>query len=203
MKNVFIILLLLIAACKKKQEPALLPDFPNETGDHWRYKYTNQPGAISYIDVDIIGTRIMPDGQSARIWVYNSAYGPDTNFVVIDGQVAKVYGDIYWSVTPPFYEIRHYEFPLQVGAFYAYPVPPIYRDSSKVAENSPVTVPAGTFNNTFKISKTRGYTFNSWTQDTIWYTPNIGMTKCKIGEYNLGPAALNGVWELTEYNLKN
>jgi hypothetical protein len=203
MKNVFLILLFLVAACKKKQEPpsALLPDFPNEIGDHWRYRYNPGSGPFIYIDVDIVGTRIMPDGQSAKIWLYKYLSYTDTTFVVSDGQVAKIYGNIYSSIPPPYYEIMHYSFPLQVGTIYAYPVPAYYRDTSKVLENSPLTVPAGTFNNTFKISKTREYIVNSWTSDTIWFAPTVGMIKSKIGEYDLGPAALNGIWELTEYSL--
>lgn len=203
MKKAFIILLFFIAACKKhKEQPAILSDFPNEIGDHWRYRYIYSPSQIFYLDVDIIGTRIMPDGQSAKIWLYKYLSYTDTTFVVSDGQVAKIYGNIYYSIPPPYYEIMHYSFPLQVGTVYAYPVPAFYRDTSKVLENLSLTVPAGTFNNTFKISKTRGYIVNSWTNDTIWFAPTVGMIKSRIGEYNLGPAAFNGIWELTEYSLK-
>jgi len=205
MKNVFIILLFLVSACKKKQEPAsvMLPDFPNEIGDHWRYRYQPFSGPTYYLDVDIIGTRIMPDGQLAKIWLYNSTiYGSDTSFVVFDVQVAKFYGSIYSSIPPPYYEIMHYSFPLQVGTFYAYPVPLYLRDSSKVLGNSPLTVPAGTFNNTFKISKIRPYVVNTWTHDTIWFSPTVGMTKWVVAEYDLGPAGFNGIWELIEYSLK-
>src|SRR5258705_6774168 len=139
MKNVFLILLFLVAACKKKQEPAsaLLPDFPNEIGDHWRYRYQPFSGPTYYMDVDIVGTRVLPDGQLSKIWVYNSnIYGLDTNYVVFDGQVAKFYGSIYFNPTLPFYEIMHYSFPLQIGTFYAYPVPLYLRDTSKVLGNS-------------------------------------------------------------------
>jgi hypothetical protein len=147
----------------------------------------------------------MPDGQLAKVWVYNNTiYGSDTNFVVFDGQVAKFYGGIYPYPNPPstYYEIMHFSFPLQVGTFYAYPVPGYYHDTSKVLNNSPLTVPAGTFNNTFKISKNRFGVPNTWTRDTIWFSPTVGITKWILNEWDSGPAALDGIWQLTEYSLK-
>ena len=75
-------------------------------------------------------------------------------------------------------------------------------DTTKVLANSTLTVPAGTFENTFELSKKRNYVVNAWTNNQIWFTPTVGMTKLNQGEFNLGPVIGNGIWQLANYSLK-
>ncbi len=65
-----------------------------------------------------------------------------------------------------------------------------------------LTVPAGSFDSTFQLSKTIGYVVNSYTKDSVWLTPDIGMAKYYQDEYSLGEIPGNGIWELATYNLK-
>lgn len=71
-----------------------------------------------------------------------------------------------------------------------------------VLTNSTITVPAGIFENTFELSKKRGYVVNAWTNNQVWFTPYTGMTKLNQGEFNLGPVIGNGIWQLANYSLK-
>ena len=75
-------------------------------------------------------------------------------------------------------------------------------DTTKVLSEEEITVPAGTFPGTYKLSKIIGYVYETYTQDSIWLTPNIGMTRCFQNEFSTAPVPGNGVWELTSYNLK-
>jgi hypothetical protein len=78
----------------------------------------------------------------------------------------------------------------------------IFCDTTKVLNESSLTVPAGTFENTFQLSKRIGYVVNSYTKDSIWLTPTIGMSKFYQDQFSLGPIPGNGIWELSSYNLK-
>lgn len=194
----------IISSCKKKVDDLVkqvdnvitFSEFPNEVGNHWRYDYKPFNGPTGFIDVDIIGTSSLPGGQAAKIWVYKTLNYTDTNFVVFDGQTATIYRRSNRGSTSPFYRKTHYLFPLQIGNVWVSQL-----DSIRVFANSTLTVPAGTFENTFELSK-RGQGPNIMTRDTIWFTPHTGMTKLKQIEIDLGLVPLNGIWELLEYSLK-
>ncbi len=98
------------------------------------------------------------------------------------------------------YERQRYVLPLQTGNIWF--TNSIFGDTTKVITQSPLTVPAGTFENTYELSKKRGYVTNSWTSNQIWLTPNVGLTKLNQGEYSLGPLLGNGLWELDNYSLR-
>lgn len=212
MKNYFtFFILVLITSCTKEsnQTPNTSSNqiFPNEVGNHWVYKYDDgNSNSEQYIYVDIVGITTF-QGQSATIWTStlqdasNSKYLLDSSYVVVDNDTAVFYAPPCLTCTPqPVYEKRRYVFPLQVGNFWF--TDKFFGDTTKVLNEKSLTVPAGTFKNTFQLSKTIGYVTNSFTKDSIWLTPNIGMTKYYQNEYSLGPIPGNGTWELTTYNLK-
>ena len=182
--------------------------FPNSVGNHWIYKYDDRKGTSEkYIFVSIVGTGTLPDGQHATIWTTtlqdaaSNKYLIDSSFVVVDGQKAVFYAAPCRTCIPQMFdEKRRYIFPLQVDKTWF--TDKSFGDTTKVLDESSLTVPAGTFENTFKLSKTKGYVTNSFIKDSVWLTPNIGMTKYYQNEFSLGPIPGNGIWSLSSYTLK-
>lgn len=213
MKRISIISLTLFTmlfSCKKVSETTPLSDFPNNVGNHWRYEFqSTDPVTKSYIDVDIIGTGKLPNGQLAKIWVYSflnfretNLSFRDTNYVVSDDKNVIIYTNPCRTCAKPQqmpYEKMKYVLPLKTGNFW---LTPSIRDTTKVLANAVLKVPAGSFKNTFELSNKRAYVTNSWTNNTIWFTPNIGITKLKQSQFDLGPLPTNGNWELIDYSLK-
>lgn len=209
--NVILLLVFLITSCSKQENaPSNTSSnqmFPHAVGNHWVYKYDDGSNSEQYIYVDIVGTGTLPDGQNATIWTStlqdatNTKYLLDSSFVVVDDQKAIFYGVPCLTCTTQMPdEKRRYIFPLQVGNVWF--TDKIFGDTTKVLNENSLTVPAGTFDNTFQLSKIIGYVTNSFTKDSIWLTPNIGLIKYYQNEYSLGPIPGNGIWKLKSYNLK-
>ena len=195
----FLTIFIVFTSCRKHNLIVTSAAFPNEIGNHWRYEYNSTPA--SFIDVDIVGSRLLPDGQLANTWVYKYAGYTDTNYVVSDEFLARIYVNPCWTCpSPMLFEKMRYIFPLHVGNIWYTGFPS--GDTTKVLANSTLTVPAGTFENTFELSKKRNYVVNAWTNNQIWFTPTVGMTKLNQGEFNLGPVIGNGIWQLANYSLK-
>ena len=182
--------------------------FPNEVGNHWIYKYEDaDSNSRQFIMVDIVGTTTLPNGANATIWTStlqdasNQKYLIDSSYAVVDQHKAVFYAPPCLPCTPrPLYEKGRYVFPLQTGNKWFTNVS--WGDTTKVLSQEEITVPAGTFPGTYKLSKIIGYVYETYTQDSIWLTPNIGMTRCFQNEFSTAPVPGNGVWELTSYNLK-
>src|ERR1044071_4434193 len=212
MKSYFIFFaLFLIMSCSKEDNTtsntASNQNFPHEVGNQWIYKYDNGSNVDQYIDVDIVGSVVLPDGQNATIWTStlqdgaNQRFLLDSSYVVVDDEKAVFYAPPCLPCIPStIEEKRRYMFPLQVGGLWFTDL--VFGDTTKVLNDGSLTVPAGRFDNTFQLSRTIGYVTNSYTYDTIWLTPNIGMTKYFQNQYSLGPVPGNGVWELASYQLK-
>lgn len=183
--------------------------FPHEVGNHWVYQYDDgHSNTEQYIYVDIVGTGTLPDGQRATIWTTtlqdatNMKYLIDSSFVVVDNQKAVFYyGTPCWACTTQMPdEKRRYVFPLQVGNVWF--TDKFFGDTTKVLNEDSLTVSAGTFENTFELSKTVGYVTNSYTKDTIWLKQGIGVVQYHQNEYSLGSIPGNGIWKLSNYNVK-
>lgn len=198
-----LIAMTIISSCQKQVDsPAnVISEFPNEVGNHWRYLYTRAVNQQDTIDVDIVGTHVLPNGQAAKVWAYKFQFSNypitrDTSYVVADSQVVKIYLYAYGS----YYETMRYQLPLSVGEMWT--IPQNFKDSTWVLGNYPVTVPGGTFRNTFELKKERDYVLNSWTNNKIWFSPQVGLIKFDQSEFSLGPVTGNGLWELLEYSLQ-
>jgi hypothetical protein len=196
-------------ACHKSGGSVSNTAFPNQIGDQWIYKYSpsGSPSAdTGTIQVDIIGQTTLPDGETAKIWVTKYSNDPnptdDTSLVVESASTVTVYfNDICLNCTNKMPDERKtYHFPLQVSNEWSYESN--YLDTTKVLNELSLQVPAGNFPNTFQLSQTVGYVVNSFTQDTVFITPGVGITEYFQREYNLGPFPGNGLWRLASYELK-
>ena len=210
MNKYFALLLsaILLFACHKSGGPAAIAAFPNQIGDHWDYKYSPSGNPVEdtgTIQVDIVGQTILPDGETAKIWVTkysNDTNYPDTTLVVDSASTVKIYfNDICPYCTDKTPEERgRYNFPLRVSDEW---IPAgYYNDTTRVLDELSLQVPAGDFPNTFQLSRTIGYATNSYTKDTIFITPGVGITKYWQNEFSLGPLPGYGLWELASYQLK-
>lgn len=93
---IILILSVVVLSCQKQVDHSktIIAEFPNEVGNHWRYILTQGPGFTDTVDMDIVGTRILPSGQVSKIWVTKYlTYFPssDTSFVVFENSVANIY----------------------------------------------------------------------------------------------------------------
>jgi hypothetical protein len=208
MKRYFLLLLFggFLSACHKSKLPASNTIFPNQIGDHWIYKYSPSGDAAAdtgTIQVNIVGQTVLPDGESAKIWVTNYSTAPnypDTSLVVDSGSIVKIYfNNICPNCTDKMPgERKRYDFPLQVSDEWVSNL----NDTTTVLAVLDLLVPAGDFPGTFQLSRTVGYATNSFTKDTIFITSAVGVTKYFQNEFSLGPLPGNGLWELASYQLK-
>lgn len=178
--------------------------FPDKIGDHWVYLYNPGVDDIennAQIVVSVVGQRKLPNGVSANLWKYEYPEYIDTLWVVSNDSTAKFYGKPCWNCTNPMPSLKmEYQFPLKKGKKWFTAVP--YGDTTKVFNLSDISVPAGIFDSTFKVSKKIGYVTNSWTKDTLWFKCNVGLIKKYQFEVNLGPVTGNGYWYLKSYKIE-
>jgi hypothetical protein len=208
MNKCFLLLLVVgfTIACHKSGVPAQNMVFPNQIGDHWVYAYSpsGDPAAdTGTIEVNVIGQTILPDGEPAKIWVtsYSGVPSyPDTSLVVSSTSTVTIYFNNICPICSDHMptERKRYNFPLQVSDEWIYNL----SDTTRILDELSIQVPAGDFPHTFQLSKTVGYAVNSFTRDTIFLTPAVGVTKYFQDEYSLGPFPGNGLWQLASYQLK-
>lgn len=203
MKVLRLVLALVLISCNKERRDSGFENFPNKQGNHWSYQYRNgRNGNGQTITIDVTGTSVLPDGSHAQIWLIRlEEHVIDCTYVVSSAHQVIFYDPPCWTCTQKMpAERKRFVFPLYPGAFWTTNVP--YGDTTRVLSKGPVSVPAGTFPGSYQLSKSVGYATNSYTKDTIWFTPGIGISRYFQNEFNLGPVAGNGLWELKSYSLR-
>ncbi len=195
-----------LTACNKNHDKYISEIFPNQVGDHWTYIYRTSPAGTdtSVVNVDIIGSTFLPDGELASIWVTRISNAPfyhDTSLVVANLFGVRIFNNRICRTCldkgPG--ELGRYALPLKVNNKWFTHFPS--GDTTRVLSELSVQVPAGTFDHTFQVSRTIGYSTNSFTNDTMFITPHIGMTKFIKREFDLGTVPGDGIWELSDYHL--
>lgn len=192
-----VILILLLSSCRlfNAHHNPFVEDFPNRIGDSWTYKYTEGNGNQQYIKVRIVGQDTLHNGEKAKIWQYKYPNFMDSVWVTSNDSEAVFYNKPCCNRMP--IQRLRLLFPLNVGNSWHTDAP--YGDTTRVMDESTITVPAGTFRNVYRISKTMGYVTNSWTKDTLWYKNKVGIIRKSQAEFSLGSLPGNGTWELQSY----
>jgi hypothetical protein len=196
-------LALILVGCSKDNQNVPTNGFPNQIGDKWVYRLT-ESYSDTLVQVEIVGQGTLPNGVNAKIWkyTYQNLFRNyvDTFWVSNINDDVRIYYKPCFTCTEPMPDEKlHYIFPLSVGnSWYTIAA---YGDTTKVIDKESISVPAGTFNNVFRLSKVQGYVNNSWTNDTIFFQENVGIVKLIQHEANLGPVPGDGVWELISYSL--
>jgi len=176
--------------------------FPNEVGYQWNYRWLNDD-AIGTIEVKIVDSKFLSDGQEAKVWQYTynieSNIYIDTLWVINSSNNVSIYNNFYLTDSNQMpYEKLHYIFPLEDGRQWFTNVP--QGDTTKVLNREMISVPIGSFDDVFRISKDIGYATNAGVNDTLYFKEHIGLVKYCQHEFLLGPVLGNGVWELMDYS---
>jgi len=166
--------------------------FPNNVGNYWKYKYVDSLSNVSsFVDVNIIGETILPNGQNAKIWTYTYTDHVDTSFVYQVGDTVKF-------LNQNFNIFNTYVIPLQLNNKWQNWSLDI--DSIQVMQQDTFILNNQTFDNSFLLEENGvGPNWGRWTSE--WFSPNIGMLT-KIKKEFLFGLIDNSYWELVEYHLK-
>jgi len=202
-RTLFLFTLLSVMSFSCKKEVVQADDyFPNEVGYHWTYRWLND-ATVGTIEVKIVDSKPLSGGQEAKVWRYTYNNGSniyiDTLWVISTNNEVSIYNNFCLSDSSQMpYERLHYFFPLENGRQWFTNVP--QGDTTKVLNHETVSVPAGTFDDVYRISKDVGYATNAGVNDTLYFKEHIGLVKFFQHDFQLGPVLGNGVWELTDYN---
>src|SRR5882762_3890428 len=104
MRYAVLIFALTIFLCCKKNADIIKGSkaseyFPNSEGDYWKYKYVDSlNNSTSQVEVNIIGSAIIPGGQTAKIWTFKFTDHTDTNYVYKTGDTVTFLNS-YMDVT--------------------------------------------------------------------------------------------------------
>ena len=174
--------------------------FPNKVGDSWTYAYTDtayghREGGYSLI-TDTLKLSIVESKNGVTIWqtiwpkqFRQPSYRNDSALVRISGDSVKVsYLEGYAGFLNSLYI-----FPLETGNSWS-----IYADSSHVASKGSLSVPAGSFDNVYRIS-TGGGGVNAFFAQDAWFKPGVGIIQVTHYEFN-NPGTYT--LKLIDYHLK-
>lgn len=165
--------------------------FPNSVGDYWKYKYSDSLGnSTSFVDVNIVGNKTLPNGQVAKVWVFKFTSNVDTNYVYQIGDTIR-FLNVYLEV------VNTYVTPLTLNNKWENS---FLFDSIEVKEQRTFILNKKNFDNSFLLNE-HGYGFNYFLTRVEWFCPNIGMLTKARKEYSLGYLD-DSYWELVEYQLK-
>ncbi len=193
---IFILALSTVFLCCKKNTDTIKGQnaseyFPNSEGDYWKYKYVDSlANSTSYVEVKVVGSTIILNGQTAKVWTFKFTGHTDTNYVYKTGDTVK-FLNIYMNV------INTYVIPLVVNNKWENA---FLFDSIKVLQQDTLFINKNSFTNSFLLNEKAGGPNYHLNRDE-WFCPYVGMLTKKRTEFNLGPAD-NSYWEIEEYNLK-
>jgi hypothetical protein len=192
-------IILLSGSCSKSHT---LPQsyntgFPNNLGTSWKYKiYDSVNNQTDIVDITVIGTTKLDNGQDAAIWkVASLLFGVDTNYVTSLQDGIRIYTNKLNTAYPS----KRYIFPLSVGNSWT---SQSSFDTSKVVTKSAIFSMAGIFNEGYKIVRDfRTYPGFNHTIEEEWLVPDIGMVSRYYYEVSTG-SVQKEKWDLISYIIK-
>jgi hypothetical protein len=200
--SIWTLIVLLFLYCDREQERKQHKEqFPNRIGDHWRYRRMEQSNKASYLDVDVIDSMKLPNGEIAHIWVYHYPDGTDTNYVNSQNGEVKIYSSYFNYCNPctgimPL-EKMEFSFPLSVGKTWF--VDREFGDTIKVIGHIDLKLNNKSYSDTYILTSKRNKSVrigNYLNRDTIFFTPYVGVTKYIKRDNRSGSLYQNGTWVL-------
>ena len=193
-------IILIFSSCKK-ETVANNPSseyFPNTTGNYWKYKVVDSIlNSSSIVELKIVGDKILPGGQNAKIWVYSYPTRIDTNYVFQIGDSIKFLDQNF--------AIQYiYKIPLQINNKWTLSEPNHYlSDSTYIIENRTFYLNDYSFEKSFLLHES-GFVPNAFFDKNEWFCPTIGMvTKTEKFFQRIGNVYTKYLyWELIQYELK-
>ena len=182
--NVFLFIVFLIiamgSACKKElteNAPVITYGkdfFPNEIGNEWVYEVYDSMTSKQYdVTIRIVGRTAFTQNVDAKVWTFKYPDKIDTNYVVTDNNVVKIYA------RDKFERKDTYVLPLVVNATWLGSW--IY-DKYQVIGRDSISVNKIHFIEAFNI-KENAVSHNFIRTKDEWFVPNLGMVKKYRFEY--------------------
>ncbi len=193
----FFFIILTSQNCKKHNEPILYnTEFPNNIGTFWKYKVYDSISTINdTLTITIVGTTNLNDGKVVTIWQnkYQTRI-PNTDTSYIYSGSEGIY--FYFNKTiQSLYKI--YKFPLTIGNYW---LGNYVKDTIKVTSKSSINTLAGSFSETYTLTRTARFFPNGSLFEQELFKPNIGLlTSLQI---NNSGSYSNENWELFSYLIK-
>ncbi|MCX6244984.1 MAG: hypothetical protein NTU98_09800 [Bacteroidetes bacterium] len=173
-----------------------IDNFPNQVGYKWKYLVLiNFDTVPDTLKVRIIGTKQLPNGENAKVWLLEYPDGSDTNFVTDINDTIKFYRHPYSvpNQNSLFYVFRTILFPLTVGKGWGGDM-----DSTSVIAKDTVQTSAGIFTDAINIV-THQWGPNYLYDENNWFVNKIGFVKTHIGLLDLG-LGYSESWDLLSYD---
>jgi hypothetical protein len=180
----FCSILLLFTGCKKSVVNTLdgkkgTDIFPNKVGDAWLYvvndtlvnRVTNEKQVTQYnMTVSVIQSAQLGGGIPAKMWVYSSVAGSDTNYVFQAGDTVRFIDNRQypWQIT------KQYIIPLQLHNSWPYDQNSFQNVMVDLQEN--ISVQQHDYENAFHIGGYSGMP-DGMVFISEWIAPNVGVVK--------------------------
>ena len=161
--------------------------FPNTIGTSWTYAIFDSLGRqADTAVVTVAGQTIHAHYGPVTAWRTTYRNRTDSQYVRISGDTMTIYEDN---------DARSYIFPLSVGQQWS---GLFLVDTSTVTQRGNICVPAGTFQNGFKVESTvRG--FNIRYRKSVWLVPRVGIVDIQVTFVGIGLETTT--WTLLTYHV--
>lgn len=164
-----------------------LQDFPNTLGTSWTYgTFDSLTRQTDTAVVTVSGHTILPNTKSVTVWQTAYRSRTDSQYVSVSGDTVTVY---YRS------DVTVYVFPFHVGQGWK---GPSGNDSNMVTQRGTISVPAGSFQNGFRIQRALSG-LNVRKQSSVWLVPLIGIVD--VHQTTVGFEFENTTWRLLAYHI--
>ena len=176
--------------------------FPNVIGDTWVYAvYDSLNSTADTLTVKVAGIVTTSDRRNLMVWTYSSKSGSNISYTVSYSDTLYVYSgkDTVYS----YYDRNGTQleskiaFPLQVGMQWQNNTTGL-TDLSQVTQQQTVTVPAGSFQNSFLILRNKNG-LNDYLTVNTWFKERTGIVKLYLNER--GFAFRTFTWNLINFTV--
>ena len=203
----FIFCLFLIFSCEKDKNPTSAGngriEFPMDIGSSWIYSiideaYNSYTGSteITYdtVDVKIINSTILPNGNKAFIWQYKFRDSSDSIFV------SQSFDTLYFYYDKKYLNIKFgLVFPLKQNKEWQ-----LSTSDYKVFLKDTLNSPVGLFTEVFQIKEYSVRVGNTAGYNEYFIVPQIGIVKYKYEIFTtVSEINHKSVWQLLFYQIKN
>ncbi|MDR3651784.1 MAG: hypothetical protein P4L34_02290 [Paludibacter sp.] len=189
--GLFLSVIVLVTAFGCKHEFKQVDYFPNSVGYYWFYNvFDSVLNKSEPLRVSIVDNRTI-NGANSAVWLLSYTNRTDTFFVSQSKDTIIFNSNSFIK--------RIYVVPFSLNQIWNESY--FSTNNSKVISIEDVTVPAGSFNDTYVIERNIR-SFNYSLYEKIYFKPQIGIVKLYTKEYNLGPVQIK-TWELKSFDYSN
>jgi hypothetical protein len=166
-------------------------NLPLSVGSAWTYAiYDSVRHVADTVTVTVVDSTLLSNGSTAMIFQYAYTHSLESQYVVRSGDSVLVYRSPEIGTLSMIYIL-----PFEVGRQWTSYTPA----SMKVTAMDRVSVPAGSFDRTFRIEHHPNIG-NFYGGTTFWFAPNVGLVRLRRSWIDtIAENRVNTVWELISY----